>query len=83
MPRVSNDEAGHEQPTETRLEFGRSLFRKRLDAFLDLGAPHAVAVAAVGTFFVWPAAQIFEGRGLGKARPKKQTPSANSHRAPR
>ena len=30
----------------------RPLFRKRLDAFLDLGAAHAFAMALVGRFLV-------------------------------
>ena len=34
------------------LKFRRTLFRKSLDAFLDLGAAHALAMAEVGGFLV-------------------------------
>src|SRR5258708_33644463 len=41
------------------LEFRRTFFRKGLDAFLDLGAVHAVAMAAVGGFLFQPVAGEF------------------------
>src|SRR5260370_22994542 len=52
---------------EKNLKFRRTLFRKGLDAFLDLGAVHAVAMAAVGGFFIQPVAGEFVDRALHAA----------------
>src|SRR5258708_10026334 len=50
------------RPTSSKLR--RTFFRKRLDAFLDLGAAHAVAVAAVGGPFIQGAPRAFVDRAL-------------------
>src|SRR6266480_2779742 len=52
---------------ESIREFRRSLFRKRPDTFLDLGAAHAVAMAAVGGLLVQFAAGEFVDRALHAA----------------
>src|ERR1700694_6011286 len=49
------------------LKLRRPLFRKRLDAFLDFGAAHAVAMAAVGSLFIQSAAGEFVDRALHAA----------------
>src|SRR3569623_1907738 len=58
---------GRRAPAPPRSEFWRTLFRERLDAFLDLVATHALAVAAVGGFLVELAAGEFVDGALHAA----------------
>src|SRR4051794_31874261 len=58
---------GRSAPEFCRSEFRRALFRERLDAFLDLVAAHALAVAAVGSFLVELAAGEFVDGALHAA----------------
>src|SRR5450631_941186 len=51
--------AGNVSADRSQSKFRRTLLRKCADAFLDLGAAHAVAGAAVGGRFIQPAAGEF------------------------
>src|SRR6202171_4864693 len=56
----------------------RTLFRERLDAFLDLGTAHAVAMAAVGGLFIQPAAGEFVDRALHAAHRDRRIAAENA-----
>src|ERR1700759_3852327 len=66
--REGDDQSMRAEPSKSR----RPLFRKRLDAFLDLGAAHAVAGASIARSFVKLAAGKFVDGGLHAAhRPRR------------
>src|SRR5260370_34649939 len=56
----------------------RTLFRERLDAFLDLGAAHAVAMSAVGSLFIQNAAGEFVDRALHAAHRDRRVAGDNA-----
>src|SRR6185503_13343345 len=63
---------GPSAPESCWLEFRRALFRKRLDALLDLVTAHALAVAEVGGFLVEFAAGEFVDGAFHAAHRKRR-----------
>src|SRR5882672_12119821 len=62
---------GHDE-TKLHSELWRPLFRKRLDALLDLVAAHALAVAKIGSFLIELAAGEFVDGALHAAHRKRR-----------
>src|SRR5216684_7597690 len=66
-----------QHPGNAPAKLRRAFFREGLDAFLDLGAPHAVAMAAVGGFFIQPSAGELVDRALHAAHRERRVGGEN------
>src|SRR6185295_469352 len=72
---------GPSAPESCWLEFRRALFRKRLDALLDLLTAHALAVTEVGGFLVEFAAGEFVDGALHAAHRYRRVAGQNGSEA--
>src|SRR6266446_1973362 len=67
-----------QHPGNAPSKLRRAFFREGLDAFLDLGAPHAVAMAAVGGLLIQPVAGEFVDRALHAAHRGRRVAGENA-----